>query len=298
MANMILNGVEYLSGGGSNYVELTKAEYDQLTEARKTDGTLYFITDVNNDSDIKISPIIYSTEERRIGVWIDGKPLYEQSFRFDNTVNWTNGLLLDTGLTNIDTIFVHEAFFNDANQTSFSSLMYRQPTGGALIGLNASTSEKGKLILTVSSTFTANNSRYIIARVRYTKTTDTAGSENYSPLGIPTSHYSIVEQVVGTWIDGRPIYQKTVNINGLPASTKDVPHNISDFDFGWVVNGYAQNPSDSTKITFNFPTTYTGASVEAWLDKNNVKIYVSTNRTTYSIAYVTIQYTKTSDVQS
>ena len=49
-----------------------------------------------------------------------------------------------------------------------------------------------------------------IITIRYTKSTDIAGSGIWTPSGIPAVHYSTEEQVVGTWIDGKTLYQKTI----------------------------------------------------------------------------------------
>jgi len=54
---------------------VTQAEYDALSEAEKNTG-LYIITDVENQEGF--SGDVYSTEETRIGTWIDGKPLYRK----------------------------------------------------------------------------------------------------------------------------------------------------------------------------------------------------------------------------
>jgi hypothetical protein len=51
--------------------------------------------------------------------------------------------------------------------------------------------------------------------VQYTKTTDTAGSGQWTPQGVPAHHYSTDEQVVGTWIDGSTIYEKTLVLNNV-----------------------------------------------------------------------------------
>lgn len=56
---------------------LTQAEYDALTEAQKASGT-YFVDDgLTCGSECGE---VYSTEERRIGTWIDGKPVYRRVF--------------------------------------------------------------------------------------------------------------------------------------------------------------------------------------------------------------------------
>ena len=56
---------------------LTKAEYDALTDAEKQADVVYAITDDggSGSSSGDSSEEIYSTEEVRIGTWIDGKPL-------------------------------------------------------------------------------------------------------------------------------------------------------------------------------------------------------------------------------
>lgn len=46
LTSVNIGGIVYdIDGGNTNYQELTQAEYDALTEAEKTNGTLYFITD-------------------------------------------------------------------------------------------------------------------------------------------------------------------------------------------------------------------------------------------------------------
>ena len=45
--------------------------------------------------------------------------------------------------------------------------------------------------------------------VQYTKTTDTASSPVAPPKVEALHVYSTEEKVVGTWIDGRPVYEKT-----------------------------------------------------------------------------------------
>lgn len=60
---------------------LTQAEYDALTDEEKQADVVYAITDDGGSGDSS-SEEIYSTEETRIGTWIDGKPLYRRVFRF------------------------------------------------------------------------------------------------------------------------------------------------------------------------------------------------------------------------
>ena len=86
-----LNGIDYMGGGGgggnANEEVLTWAEYCALTPEEKANGTTYYITDINGEGKDGFQPVIYSTEEREIGVWTDGKPLYQKSF----TGTWNIG---------------------------------------------------------------------------------------------------------------------------------------------------------------------------------------------------------------
>ena len=97
--------------------------------------------------------------------------------------------------------------------------------------------------------------------------------------------YSTEEQIVGTWIDGKPIYEKTVSI---PAGSNDAGL-ISDVDTFVNVNGYVIYADGYTRqIASN---NYSQCFVFKETDSTSVFIHGS-NRTG---GYVTIQYTKTTD---
>lgn len=49
----------------------------------------------------------YSTKEKRVGTWIDGKPLYSKTISFKTSDNMN--IFLDIKLSNIDTIFIDES---------------------------------------------------------------------------------------------------------------------------------------------------------------------------------------------
>lgn len=49
----------------------------------------------------------YSTKEKRVGTWIDGKPLYSKTISFETSDNMN--IFLDIKLSNIDTIFIDES---------------------------------------------------------------------------------------------------------------------------------------------------------------------------------------------
>lgn len=86
---IVINGemVDIPAGqNGIPTVPLTQAEYDALTDDEKNAEKLYLITDAaasGSDSGGS-SENVYSTEETRIGTWIDGKPLYRKVFTFSD----------------------------------------------------------------------------------------------------------------------------------------------------------------------------------------------------------------------
>lgn len=194
----------YINGnkasGGTDIVHLTQAQYDALPSSKNYDGKVYMITDVNGDGS-QFQPVIYSEDEREIGVWTDGKPLYEKTNIITNVT--------DKGWTQI---------FSDSNATI---LLYK---GYCL----SNTNEKSPLDNYVNSNTHVRTLVYdngtkvqteyynqyntlssIVATIQYTKTTDQAGSGTWTPQGVPAVHYNTDEQVVGTWIDGKTIYEKT-----------------------------------------------------------------------------------------
>ena len=195
-------GEEGGSGGGGNadYVELTQAEYDALTPQEKMNGKLYFIKDGQGEGDAYFYPIIYSTEEREVGVWIDNKPLYQKSIAFDNTSS-TN-LSIDARALGIDTLAYKQIWVKN---TGYQANTYFNTSEDQI---HSYYDETGYIHIRRGTAFAGNG----FITILYTKTTDTAGSGKYNTLGVPKVHYSMDEQVVGTWIDGKIIYQKTCNV--------------------------------------------------------------------------------------
>ena len=114
--------------------------------------------------------------------------------------------------------------------------------------------------------------------------------------------YSTSEIVVGKWIDNKPIYRKVINTNSLlpdPADMKTIPHGISNMDKVVGLKCIADTGS-GTYFDFNnfvgldenedFPIT-----IRVWIDNTNV--YIQNGAFLYYVddAYITIEYTKTTD---
>ena len=111
--------------------------------------------------------------------------------------------------------------------------------------------------------------------------------------------YSTTEQVIGKWINNKPLYRKVVDFGQLPnATTKSVAHNINNLDF--IVNAWAvAKRIDNGDITY-FPINQARAdtyenSIGLYLSQNNISIQTGIDRSNTNITYVVIEYTKTTD---
>lgn len=71
--------------------------------------------------------------------------------------------------------------------------------------------------------------------------------------GGSSHNYSTTEQVVGTWVDGSPVYEKTFVINNPATGNNTITHNISNLDMLISVSGFAKR-ADGYQQMFNFIT--------------------------------------------
>jgi len=225
---------------------------------------------------------LYSTDEKMIGQWVDGKPLYQKTIEVNVTTSTNQGANIYTGEISLSTFFdfstidnmffdIEHSFYVLGNVRGFVYGWVVKEASTVLIGtLYARSNVPSKL------TF------------QYTKTTDTAIS-----IGSDTD-YSTEEKIVGTWIDGKPIYQKTIDCGGLPNnSTKEIAHGISNLDF--IVHSFGITKRTSDGLCEQIPSPNTNDSFASELSITPSVIYITTHsdRTSFTKSYVTIQYTKT-----
>ena len=110
--------------------------------------------------------------------------------------------------------------------------------------------------------------------------------------------YSTDEIRIGTWIDGKPIYRKVVQINGLPNNTE------TTYQTG-IINGetikydgflsLSESDSGLQHMPYLSPYSSTG-NVYYWVRKDATYIHIKTGADrSSSSAYIIIEYTKTTD---
>lgn len=238
----------------------------------------------------------YSTDEKVIGRWHDGKPLYQRVLTGTTPSNNTNTIVLTL-----------DSSIRTKNLFGWSGSVPIPYYGNTSWYLNAYMEGGYTLRMQVNG----YNSMPFELVIQYTKETDSAVTTTEQK---PT-HYSTDEQVVGTWIDGKPLYQKTVYMEAsyLDASTDGVKqtnkkaHNINNIkniiscDAKLMFN-LSGDKSGSSNLPFLADVTIINdnpvpLNVLAWADKTNICIDTSvSNMSTWNDSvYFTLQYVKTTD---
>lgn len=252
---------------------------------------------------------IYSTDEKIIGCWTDGRPLYQKTLDLSsNTLSLGINLINISSYigSNIDTIFVKQdmsVFAASPYKTSdyvIASATTNESYVYARVNTNTHVAELGVVRIKDSDA-----SKILCATVQYTKTTDAANLFNCST----ESDYSTTEKVIGTWVDGKPLYQKTFSTTSPVCTTNgtEVTKDVSigaNVDTIVDVKGILINSTGATHILpAVIPSTVqsntkipqikvNGRTNNASSDKNKVRI--SNSYATFSNLpmYITVQYTK------
>ena len=230
------------------------------------------------------TPQIYSTEERCVGVWIDNKPLYARSYHLNS---------LSSSVTVVDANASVETLVNAYGGASDGDRQYQIPYayGNDEIRVMADdtgtwTTPHGLVIQSSSALFDAD----VYVTALYTKTTDTAGSGSYNTLGVPMVHYSTDEQVVGTWIDGNTVYQKSISFDNTSSANLSIDVTSLHIDKMIEMKVWNRNTGYQVNAYYDSNTDY----INAYFDETG---YVHIRRSGTAFAgtgYITIQYTKSS----
>ena len=281
-----------------SYKEVTQAQYESLPDSKLTDGILYAIKDGGAAID-GFPPLIYSDEEREVGVWRDGKPLYQKTLTgtFNNAT--TNQIL---ELTN-ETIVKADGYLmlNDgsSNTIQLGAYLLNNYYCGWYV-------YSGSLYIFCSSGFA--NSNYAIV-ISYTKSTDTPGSGTWTTQGTVAHHYSTTEHVIGTWIDGKPLYEKVLEYTNLTVinTETDTYQNISlsslNIDFMVDIDGiweriWGTNNKRVAKFGFYEKTSSQVIHANIRWDAASSRLQhciVIPSGQTCSWAKIIIRYTKSTD---
>lgn len=217
-------------------------------------------------------PALYSEEEREVGVWTDGKPLYQKTFVGNinlETSTWTE---LGSVANVEELVFIKGTVDYGTGVTEEPYIRGRYYSGKVYYYTNQLVPGTGHGNITI----------------QYTKTTDAPGSGTWTPEGQLAHHYSTSEKIVGTWIDGSTVYERTWDFSSNPIS---LPYDT------WV-NTTIQSSDGVSRIisaeclTSNF-LVMDGNEITVGAANYPVGICAKINHGR-SLGYLTLQYTKSS----
>lgn len=104
--------------------------------------------------------------------------------------------------------------------------------------------------------------------------------------------YSTSEHVVGEWIDGKPLYEKTINFGALPNTTTKSISLSSDTKLVIDIEGFVNRSGYYRPLPY--PTYEANYGIRVGVDNNQLVVATGVDWSSYS-AYITIRYTKTTD---
>lgn len=223
----------------------------------------------------------YSTEERQVGCFVDGKPLYQKTLFLEGAIprnTWTNHNISD-----VDKIWVYDSFGKRSTDYRYNGINYFASDDYMAIAIN-----RTQIYIGYPTTTPMTNG-YIT--VRYTKTTDTAGSGTWTPSGAVAEHYSTDEQVIGTWIDGSTLYRKVLTI---PISSKSVDYDISNMNVDKMINLYGATASSHLPFAIVHNSGSLSYSIGLNYGNNVIQIRFGNDRSIETPCYIVCEYTKSS----
>lgn len=253
---------------------------------------------------------IYSTTEKVVGCWTDGRPVYQKTIETTTPTTTTTGVMVNTmistGISNIRQVVRMNAY-TVRNNSYFSIPMTIENSNRLTIGMRTSSASPDPNKLSISNGVAEWSNLPIYVTVQYTKTTDSANSFNY---GDP-NEYSTTEKIVGSWIDGKPLYQKTITYT-MPTISTDGTRTVGAYtSTGTTIKTVV----DVQAIAYNSSGAYyellnradkleesTGSSRKysrlfvmtnsASSNKNTVCVVANDSSFSRATAYITIKYTK------
>jgi hypothetical protein len=298
------------SGGTWTYPDWIE-EGDGVFQQKLTAGANVTINSTTNVIDASVPIVVnefdkanlYSTDEKVVGCWTDGKPIYQKTFQVTLPNCTTDGIGVSGSSKNIgakvDKFISMEGNVKNSGGSaqiipSYMNIDTSDPTDGIKwirVGIFTNSHPSTPNVIIPVNSWTSFNGCTAYITIRYTKTTDAANSFKYAD----ENDYSTTEHIVGTWIDGKPIYQKTIDTGALPnATTKNTAHSISNLKAVISVRGAAKNPTTGANITIPWASA-SPKYVYVIVNSTNVEIGTGDNRSAFTSSYVTIQYTKTTD---
>lgn len=225
--------------------------------------------------------------------------LGKETILYDTAITATGTYTLTDNVNNYDFIVLNHVYHTDCKQSivltkNEISLCIDEPNRFLCVhGYGSELAHIGGYFNGDKVIITARETENISSIVGYKFGRVTVENTIANPA--PEQSYSLEEQLTGgTWIDGKPIYRKTINCGVLPNNTtKNVPHGITNI--GSVINIYGVATSGDKAMSLPYVATSSTYCVSVYRDESTIAIQTASDRTEYTKTYVTLEYTKTTD---
>ena len=233
-------------------------------------------------------PVIYSLDEREVGVWTDGKPLYKRTLAYAKSDISSGDNTITHGISNFGISVWLEGFviYIDGNGVTLPAVGANNDWSARAYDFGTTT-----FALTIGSGMYNNltTSGYaIFITVYYTKTTDTPGSGTWTPSGVKAEHYLTTEHVIGTWLDGSTVYERSIDLGSFSVSSGGNHTVESSTDINLLIDYDGYIVESGTMYALPDP------SVRIKVDSSKNLIFTGTASWYVSSGYLTIRYTKSS----
>lgn len=108
--------------------------------------------------------------------------------------------------------------------------------------------------------------------------------------------YSTHERRMGTWIDGKPLYRKVIDLGNLPnATNKTIATNLTINSSNCVIRKLTGVANYSTGVTLPLPYISSTSSISLGINNANAIEITSTSDRSSATGYVILEYTKATD---
>ena len=122
------------------------------------------------------------------------------------------------------------------------------------------------------------------------------------PAGENFSTYSTDEQVIGKWINGKPIYRKTMEFSGLHSGENNIAHGIADVDIIMIDKDHSFATNEAYSELWQIGNTNSANNLSqfsvslVWTTNSIFDVYIGSGLVSrIPKLIITFEYTKTTD---
>ena len=260
-------------------------------------------------------------------VFVKGKNLFDKNKIVAGYILSQNGNIAPPNNSEASSDYIA---IESSNPYTFSVSNYTVPTGGSMwLAISLFDSNKNIIAryadynissITVTASQTVN-AKYIRVSYRYNdsnikcqleygstvtayepyvekqihiKNKNGVFEEFYGESELNQENYSLGEQKIGSWINGKPLYRKVLDFGALPNNgSKDMSY---DDTYNIVyINGYAWQNSFGTPIPNSHHNDNNAINLFVQNQSHQITIETYMDRSNYTNCFIWIYYTKTTD---